>query len=172
MAREWDGIPALRMDKFLYLCRCYVSAGFEWARRAEWEEGKIETIIDIIQDISLSTELERPQLTNGLRLHVLDIWVDALEGVQGEGSQMPLGLLLAPVRRLSEQTKDKFIRNRAKETLADERLKDWQAQDGTRTERDTTPTPHTKSHAAGLDGTYEDDDDGGDGDEWGGFDEG
>lgn len=122
MAREWEGIPSLRMDKFLYCCRCYVNAGFEWARRGAWDAEKMQTINSIMQDLPLSTEYEQKQMTNGLRLHVVDVYVDELEKCQDDGAEMPLEVLLQPVRRLQQQTKDKAIRSRAKQALADERL--------------------------------------------------
>ena len=43
MAREWSGIDALRMDKFLYLVRCYVGKGFEVVSAKQWgDAGLIE----------------------------------------------------------------------------------------------------------------------------------
>lgn len=128
MAREWEGIPALRMDKFLYLCRCYVEAGFEWARRGDWTPDRIETFNAIMEEIPLSTETERPKMTNGLRYHVLDVWVDGLDACREEGEEMPLDSLLQPVRRLQAQARDKAVRKRAAEALNDERLLDWLGQ--------------------------------------------
>lgn len=125
MAREWPGIPALRMDKFLYLCRCYVGAGLEWARSSGWDEERVERLVDVVRDVPLSTEEERREMTNGLRFHVLDIWADQLEECREDGVDMPLKQLMEPVKRLREKTQDKAVRNRAMETLKDKRLNHW-----------------------------------------------
>lgn len=146
MAREWAGIPALRMDKFLYLCRCYIGAGYEYAKRAGWELVKVEHINAIIKGIPLSIEYERPQMTNGLRLHVIDVWVDEIEKCREDGLEIPLDMLIKPLLRLQNKTEDKAIRNRAKEALSDERLKEWISDstidNETAPETDTNAKPH------------------------------
>jgi len=62
---------------------------------------------------------------DGLRYHVLDVWVDGLEGQE---ERMPEGMLervMGPVQRLAREGKTKVLRERAKEALRDERLKQW-----------------------------------------------
>ncbi|KKK17141.1 hypothetical protein P175DRAFT_0473825 [Aspergillus ochraceoroseus IBT 24754] len=78
-----------------------------------------------------------PHGPDGLRYHVLDIWVDELEKVlefdeseEEERSRKPKGdvpveLLLRPIEKLRKESPYKPVRMRAAETLEDERLIEW-----------------------------------------------
>lgn len=80
-----------------------------------------------------------PKGPDGLRYHLMDIWLDELEKVaveetnrkQDEGETQPLKegipmqLLLRPIINLKENSITKSVRKRAGETLADERLRTW-----------------------------------------------
>ena len=72
------------------------------------------------------------KIPNGLRYHVLDIYVDELEGFMPEEEEkrktVPLQELLEPLRRLAKQSPTKPVRKRAQETLDDDRLKEWQGE--------------------------------------------
>ena len=70
------------------------------------------------------------KVPDGLRYHVLDVWVDGLESVAGEMDQENLEQLLGPVRRLANEGKTKVLRQRAKGVLGDERLQKWMAEGG------------------------------------------
>ena len=123
IAREWSGIDALRMDKFLYLVRCYVSKGFECVKKREWEDVEmLEAYLDILASVPLNVaDLKIP---NGVRYHVVDIYVDELEKVNKERNA-PLEKILAPMRELGEKSVTKAVRLRAQGALKDERLQDW-----------------------------------------------
>ena len=90
-----------------------------------------------------------PHGPDGLRYHIMDIWIDELEKVlefeeqeqddQGDAekeeeavprprkvkSEVPMDLLLRPIENLRKQTPHKPVRIRAAETLEDERLFEW-----------------------------------------------
>ena len=83
-----------------------------------------------------------PHGPDGLRYHLLDIWIDELEKVlefeddEVEGSEesvprrrvkgdVPMELLLRPIETLRTKGTHKPVRKRAKETLEDERLVEW-----------------------------------------------
>ena len=122
IGQQWPQIDRHRMDKFLLLVRRVFAAHVRHARGdadvagvlAEWPfEG--------------SGDLRRVPL--GVRLHVLDLWVDELEreGILAEGEEegsdgrvrvervgeMVQGLLHCPVKQ---------VRERARESYDDERL--------------------------------------------------
>jgi len=131
MAGQWSAIPGLRLDKYLLLCRCYVQGAFQCLATKGWEEGLVEGYLRVVEEVPLSTGMEAvdgsmgAKVPDGLRYHVLDVWVDGLEG-QEEG--MPEGMLervLGPVQRLAREGKTKVLRQRAKEALRDERLQQW-----------------------------------------------
>lgn len=82
---------------------------------------------------------EGRMVPDGLRYHVLDVWVDELEGVFGEEEAEEQGeegvlkerrkevleMVMPLVERMSKEALTKGVRVRAKEVLADERLKGW-----------------------------------------------
>jgi ribosomal RNA-processing protein 1 len=79
-----------------------------------------------------------PHGPDGLRYHLLDIWIDEIEKVlefeEGEGQdessrkvkgQVPMDLLLRPIEKLRKESPFKPVRTRAAETLNDDRLVQW-----------------------------------------------
>jgi ribosomal RNA-processing protein 1 len=128
MGREWGGIEALRMDKYLYLVRQYVNA--EWTSLAgrNWSREELEGYMKVLAEIPLSAA--DVKIPNGLRYHVLDIYLDELEKVAGDkADELPLDKLLEPVQKLAKESKVKSVRNAAKEVLDDDRLKKWRGEE-------------------------------------------
>lgn len=114
------------MDKFLFLVRQYLNASFRYFARQDWRNTELlEKYLDILRETPLNPTDQK--VPNGLRLHVIDIYVDELDKVdEGREGKMPLEQVLAPLRELGQKSVTKAIRNRVKETLAeDERLADW-----------------------------------------------
>ena len=126
IAREWGGIDALRMDKFLYLVRCYVGKGFEVVKKKEWEDEElIEAYLEILAAVPLNPSEQK--IPNGLRYHVIDVYVDELDKVDTERNA-PLERILVPLKELAEKSITKPVRLRVKEALEDERLQDWKGE--------------------------------------------
>ncbi|RYO88913.1 hypothetical protein DL766_004277 [Monosporascus sp. MC13-8B] len=133
MAREWTGIDVLRLEKFLLLVRRVFGASVAWVRVAgAGEEGKQrrrDALLKLFAEWPLETSGDLSKVPVGLRLHVLDIWVDEVEraGFLGEGEEGDEDDL-AFLRRMRElvqvqvKSPSKPVRARAKESLADERL--------------------------------------------------
>lgn len=124
MASQWSAIPGLRLDKYLLLCRCYVQEAFTYLAQRGWEDALVERYLGVLEEGVMSTGREGKggQVPDGLRYHVLDVWIDGIEG-QVEG--MPEGRVMRPVDMLAREGKTKVLRERAKEVLADERLTEW-----------------------------------------------
>jgi ribosomal RNA-processing protein 1 len=121
MANEWNGIDVLRMDKFLYLTRMYLLESLKWYKKQKW--GGVQDYMDVLEQIPLNpTELRIP---NGLRYHVIDIYVDEMEKVDEDAESMPVESLLRPMRRLVKESLTKSIRERVKIQLEDERIGKW-----------------------------------------------
>ena len=124
-----------RMDKFLYLIRQYLHASFQsLARRARADPQIVEQYAQVLGTTPLNSA--DAKLPNGLRYHVLDIFVDELEELEpteAERNKAELcELLLKPVRKLAKRAKDGAIRRAANEVLRDERLSKWkQGQEST-----------------------------------------
>jgi len=130
MAREWRGIDVLRMNKFLLLVRVYLGAGFKWCGSNDWKHtSRMERYGDILRDTPLNPRDDK--IPNGMRYHVVDIYVDELDKVdESREGKMPLEKLLDPLKRLGKESPTKAVRERVREALDDERLVDWQGRSG------------------------------------------
>ena len=125
MQREWTNIDVLRMEKFLLLARRYLGATFKVLKEGKWEEELVREHMDLLREVPLETEDIR--IPNGMRFHVIDIYVDELErigalGMQEDGNSVPLEVLLEPLRKLAKESPTKPVRTKAKDALTDERL--------------------------------------------------
>jgi ribosomal RNA-processing protein 1 len=148
LAREWGNIDALRythlpllppppskspaqtnasnpsMNKFLYLIRQYLLASFRFLSRASWSNDSIDGLCSVLTATPLNPS--DPKIPNGMRYHVLDVYVDELDNIDKERKgKMPLEKMLGPVREIAETGVTKAVRKSAKEALGDERLVDW-----------------------------------------------
>jgi ribosomal RNA-processing protein 1 len=141
MAREWTSIDALRMDKYLLWVRMVVRGVFgeffDSATEAGEEKASAEQIA-LLEKFPLSPR-ER-KVPDGLRYHVLDVYLDELERALGQGSnegedgeaiseepRESVARLLAPVEIVAKEGLSKGVRLRAKEVLADERAVRWRS---------------------------------------------
>ncbi|EKD15739.1 uncharacterized protein L3040_003096 [Drepanopeziza brunnea f. sp. 'multigermtubi'] len=123
MQREWTNIDVLRMEKFLLLTRRYLGATFKAMAEKEWGDELVNAHMELLAEVPCNVEEVR--VPNGLRFHVIDIYVDELErvGVLGEeGKEETVERLLGPLRALAKQSPTKPVRVKAKEALEDERL--------------------------------------------------
>ncbi|KAL9089633.1 MAG: hypothetical protein Q9165_005665 [Trypethelium subeluteriae] len=125
MAREWVGIDALRMDKFLYLIRqCFLASLRFFAKRNWQDRDTLEEYLDVLAKVPLNPT--NGKIPDGLRYHVLDIYIDEMDKVDAKREGMlPIEDLLGPVKELGMQSPTKAIREAVKETLRDERLAVW-----------------------------------------------
>lgn len=115
------------MDKFLRLVRCYVNAAFTYLSRLGWEDGLLKEYLGLMGQGPLSKgDTSSMKVPDGLRYHVLDVWVDELENVVGErfldDESVPLEEILGLVRRVASEGRTKALRQRSMNALEDERL--------------------------------------------------
>jgi ribosomal RNA-processing protein 1 len=131
MAAHWASIDALRMDKFMLLVRRVLAASMRWVAQdgSASSRARADAFGDVLREGPLESEGDIRLGPVGLRLHVLDIWIDEaekaglLQGVSSEGSGR--GILVEGVVGLLEKVKRcpiKNVRARAAESLDDERL--------------------------------------------------
>lgn len=126
MSREWNGIEMLRMDKFLYLVRQFLAAGFVWLARDDWKDADSrKEMLQILEEIPLNARDVR--VPNGLRYHVVDIYVDELDKADTERTA-PIEAMLAPLNKLAKEGITKAARKRAQEALEDDRVGDWKGE--------------------------------------------
>lgn len=131
MSREWNAIDSLRMDKYLYLLRCYIAKGFEVCSRSKsWtkafgEKDKVwEQYVEMLVADGGPLSARDMKVPVGVRLHVLDIWVDELEKIDEE-HKVDVAKVMAPVKLLGEKTQTKSVRVRAEEAAEDARILSW-----------------------------------------------
>jgi ribosomal RNA-processing protein 1 len=137
MKKEWERIDVLRMEKFLLLVRRYVAAGLEVVRdnwTGEDGEGENENVgegvLRVVEDIPWRVGEGEMRVPNGMKFHVVDVWVDELERVGmleedvvgTEEGKAKLERVLRPLRKMQKDSMNKIVRNKAKDALADERL--------------------------------------------------
>ncbi|KAL4916189.1 nucleolar protein,Nop52-domain-containing protein [Aspergillus aurantiobrunneus] len=97
-----------------------------------------------------------PHGPDGLRYHLLDIWVDELEKVlEFDDSGKPVGgipgeLLLAPIEKLRVESLHKPVRMRGGETLDDERLVEWGFKEGKKNESEEEEEEESEEEWGGF----------------------
>ncbi|TPR01981.1 Vacuolar import and degradation family protein [Aspergillus niger] len=144
IGRDFHSLDRLRLDKYLFLIPTT-------AEEKDWSA--LESYITIIEEgplCPLNFDPDQPPMNekedyvpmphgpDGLRYHVMDIWIDELEKVlefeegEEEGQPkkkvkggVPMELLLRPIEKLKAESGYKPVRTRAAETLDDERLVEW-----------------------------------------------
>ncbi len=165
MAREWTGIDVLRLEKFLLLVRRVLGASFAWMKASEggWDEARVRDVLGLLREWPFALE-EAPEdedelmpkaIPAGMKVHVLDIWIDEAEKVglleDDDESRDVLRRIGALAEALEKGTTATAVRIRAKEALADERL------------------PWNKAAADGIEGHGDEDLDLDDDTSWDGF---
>jgi ribosomal RNA-processing protein 1 len=124
MARDWTNIDVLRMEKFLLLTRRMLGAHFGLLKEEGWEGKRVEAHLGVLEMWPLN--VGDVKLPNGMRYHVIDIYVDELERMgaleEGKDGEVPLEKLLEPLRKLRLDSPTKAVRMKCKEALEDERL--------------------------------------------------
>lgn len=127
---QWTSIEALRLDKFLLLVRRVFAAQLRYAKEHKYKGSACKRVVlDTMREFCFDGEGGASGLgvlALGLRLHLLDLWVDELEKLEilsdesddakkfvKDIGKMVDGLRHSPV---------KPVKQRANESYADERL--------------------------------------------------
>ena len=121
LANEYHSIDALRLDKFLFLIRNYVRCAFFYLSNHAWAPTITSEYLDIIDGILNEAQ---GSVSDGLKYHVLDVWIDELDKVDDK-DEVPFDKVLSVVRKLATTGRTRTLKSRANETLADERLLNW-----------------------------------------------
>ena len=123
MTREWHSIDRLRLDKYLTLIREIVNETFARLSRDDWADtALIEGNCSILAEGPLNPSDRK--VPDGLRFHILDVYLDELDTVDVD-RKAPLKLLLQPVITVKEHGLSKELKRRAGELLTDPRIQEW-----------------------------------------------
>lgn len=145
LGQQWSSVDKLRMDKFLLLVRRVLATQLSYAMR----EPELEAVL---KEWPFEEEGDLRKVPLGLRLHVLDIWVDELERAGAlEEANAPFLARIGEMVKALRWSPVKQVRERARESYDDERLP-W--------------SEGKKDEGAGEGEEMEED-----GDEWGGLDD-
>ena len=117
----WPSLPALRLDKYLYLIRLYISHSFLYLAQHSWNDDLVAEYLDLMEDMPLSAG--NGQVGDGIRYHVLDVWVDGLVEVDGWWEVSLEKGVMRPVERLAKEGNTRVVRRRAESVMEDKRLK-------------------------------------------------
>jgi len=149
MAGKWTEIDVLRMEKFLLLVRRVLGASLAWMKtgaggQQKWDADRVDKMLALLAEWPLSLRYERQgdgvegdeelmpkNVPAGLKVHVLDIWVDEAEKLgmledDDAADQEILRRINDLVAALHEGTTTTSVRKRSEESLADQRLP-WNA---------------------------------------------
>ncbi|RYE99364.1 MAG: hypothetical protein EOO41_01135 [Methanobacteriota archaeon] len=96
--REWMGLDHLRLDKFMTLVRRMVHETLRCALKADTPAAYTNILHDILNNAS-----------NGLRFHVMDVYVDELATAAPDASTEQLQNLLAPIYAQCVMTNHKLV---------------------------------------------------------------
>jgi ribosomal RNA-processing protein 1 len=111
------------MDKYLYLVRQYLHVSFRYLAKAGWKDLEmIDEFMAVLSNTPLN--VRDAKIPNGMRYHILDIYLDELEKVDDE-DEVPAEKLLAPFMVLQKKSPTKTVRERAKSLLQDDRVRKW-----------------------------------------------
>jgi ribosomal RNA-processing protein 1 len=132
---NYADIDSLRLNKFLFLIRAYINAAFAYLNVRAWLDELTSGYLEIIGNILLEAQ---GKVSDGLRYHILDVWVDELEKVD-ERRTAPISTVMDLIVQVKAKGRTKVLRQHAGEALDDDRLTDW-ANAGTQKGEITTET--------------------------------
>ena len=120
------------MNKFLLLVRLFIRASFRFLEGSSYGEEEVKQHNAVITAVPLNpTDSKIP---NGLRYHVLDVYLDELDEMDSPRSGvLRLDSMMQPIRYLKQKSPTRSVRSRAAEVLADRRLRSWNQDSGSTT---------------------------------------
>ncbi|XP_029442051.1 ribosomal RNA processing protein 1 homolog A-like [Rhinatrema bivittatum] len=107
MSREWNGIDRLRLDKYYLLSRRMMRQTLEVLKRNAWDGSLAEEFLNLLTEEVLHGESKAP---NGIRFHLIDIYLEELARVGAEELVASQNLqLIEPFCKIAAETKDPFL---------------------------------------------------------------
>ena len=124
MVTNWSVIPSLRLDKYLYLVRVMISHSFVYLAKLSWPEDLLNAWTGVIMgqgECHGVLDAKDGKVGDGLRYHVLDVWIDGLMEEESWEVGVENGVMKS-VEVVSTAGATKTLRDRAKLVVSDERL--------------------------------------------------
>ncbi|KAG0004646.1 hypothetical protein BGZ80_009072 [Entomortierella chlamydospora] len=97
MCAEWHGIDRLRLDKFYFLLRRFLSYSFRMLKENEWELETIEEFSNVMINGPLNATSTK--VPDGIRFHLIEIYLEELEKIVdvAHSGEVPTAHILQPM---------------------------------------------------------------------------
>ncbi|KAF9171215.1 hypothetical protein BGX21_009637 [Mortierella sp. AD011] len=97
MCAEWHGIDRLRLDKFYFLLRRFLSYSFRMLKENEWDLETIEEFSNVMINGPLNAT--NTKVPDGIRFHLIEIYLEELEKVVdvAHSGEVPTAHILQPM---------------------------------------------------------------------------
>ena len=105
---NWSNIDKLRLDKFYLLIREFLKQAFKFISNHGWSESVIEKFSAALQTHPL--ELISDFISDGVKLHLIDIYINELLKAYRNITMSSLICLVDPFRFLATKSPNKLIR--------------------------------------------------------------
>ncbi|KAG0245882.1 nucleolar protein,Nop52-domain-containing protein [Mortierella sp. GBAus27b] len=104
MCAEWNGIDRLRLDKYYFLLRRFLSYSFRMLKENEWDLETIEEFTNVMINGPLNATSS--QVPDGIRFHLIEIYLQELEKIVdvAHSGEVPTAHILQPMFHLLGRT--------------------------------------------------------------------
>ncbi|KAI1315876.1 hypothetical protein EDD11_000252 [Mortierella claussenii] len=104
MCAEWHGIDRLRLDKFYFLLRRFISYSFRMLKENEWDLATVEEYSNVMINGPLNATSTK--VPDGIRFHLIEIYLEELEKVVdvAHSGEVPTAHILQPMFHLLGHT--------------------------------------------------------------------
>ncbi|KAF9209346.1 hypothetical protein BGZ49_005040 [Haplosporangium sp. Z 27] len=97
MCAEWHGIDRLRLDKFYFLLRRFLSYSFRMLKENEWDLDTIEEFSNVMINGPLNAKSTK--VPDSIRFHLIEIYLEELEKIVdvAHSEEVPTAHILQPM---------------------------------------------------------------------------
>ncbi|KAF9278652.1 hypothetical protein BGZ68_008439 [Mortierella alpina] len=130
ICKEWYGIDRLRLDKYYFLLRRFMSYSFRMLKENNWELETIEEFSNVMINGPLNAT--NKTVPDGIRFHLIEIYLEELEKVVdvAQSGEVPTAHVLQPMFHLLGKTINGKVFKMVAEDVFQEILKKTAAGEG------------------------------------------
>ncbi|KAF9937538.1 hypothetical protein BGZ65_001394 [Modicella reniformis] len=104
MCAEWNGIDRLRLDKYYFLLRRFLSYSFRTLKQNDWDLETINEFSKVMVNGPLNAT--NTKVPDGIRFHLIEIYLEELEKIVNvtHSGEVPTAHILQPMFHILGQT--------------------------------------------------------------------